>query len=53
MARRANDKQFDPELRTVFIFSESALDFSAFCFKVKVTSLLTFQGPKCLQVCYP
>ena len=53
MAPWANDTQFDPELRTVFIFSESSLDFSSLRFKVKVTNLPTFQGPKCLQVYFP
>ena len=50
----ANDGQFDPELRTVFIFSANYLDFSYWRFKVMVTSLPTFHGPKCLQIyfCY-
>ena len=33
-ATRANDRQFDPELRTVFPFSANSLDFSSLSFKV-------------------
>ena len=50
MAPGANDRQFYPELRTVLISCASSLDFSAFRFKVMVTSLPTFQGPKFLQI---
>ena len=31
-AMGANDRQFDPELRTVFLFSANSLDFSALRF---------------------
>ena len=50
MAPWANDTQLDPELRIAFLFSECYLDFSSLRFKVKVTSLPTFQGPKFLQI---
>ena len=46
IATWANDTQLDPELRIVFIFYESSLVFFLLRFKVKVTSLPTFQGPK-------
>ena len=49
-AMGANNRQFDPELRTIIIFSANYLDFSSWRFKVIVTSLLTFYGPKCLQM---
>ena len=34
MAMGTNDRQFDPELRTVFLFSANSLDFSALRFQV-------------------
>ena len=49
MAMGANDRQFDPELRTVFLFSANFIVFCKWGFKVLVTSLPTFHGPKCLQ----
>ena len=48
-AMGANDRQFDPELRTVFLFSANFIVFCKWGFKVLVTSLPTFHGPKCLQ----
>ena len=53
MAAGANDTQFDADIRTVFIFSESSLDFSFLHFEDQVASLPTLRGQNVYKSIFP